>query len=252
MSIESDKLMNLADGKVLYDDLRERAESVVEVSSTEPTSENNKIWIDNTGSGTGVQIPTYTEFTDVLSTITQTNDNIAPQYEDLTFPVLKYSACIHNDELYYAPNAIQTSEAWDASHWVKATVGVRLLDVRTSIDSIVSALGYFYVKPQGGIPASDLASGIVTAVDNVSGTTPSITGIANTRYICGEVATLTITPPQTGDIEVVFDSGSTATVLTVPSTVRFPEWFDSTDLESNRTYDIIISNGELGLVTSWA
>ena len=86
----------------------------------------------------------------------------------------------------------------------------------------------------------------------VSGTTPTITGKAGIRYICGEISTLSITPPASGDIEVIFSSGSTATVLTVPNTVRFPAWFDATDLESNRTYDIIITNGTLGVVASWA
>lgn len=87
---------------------------------------------------------------------------------------------------------------------------------------------------------------------SISGTTPTITGDANRRYICGEVSTLTITPPSSGDIEVIFESGSTPTVLTVPNTVKFPEWFDATSLEANRTYDIIITNGVYGVVTSWA
>ena len=86
----------------------------------------------------------------------------------------------------------------------------------------------------------------------VSGTTPAITGKAGIRYICGEVSTLSITPPASGDMEVIFESGSTATVLTVPNTVKFPAWFDQTDLEANCTYDIIITNGTLGVVTSWA
>lgn len=77
MSIETNKLMNLADGKVLYDDLRERAESVVEVSATEPTSENNKLWIDNTGSATGVQVPTYAELTELSSALNGKQDTPA-------------------------------------------------------------------------------------------------------------------------------------------------------------------------------
>ena len=91
----------------------------------------------------------------------------------------------------------------------------------------------------------------INPVETVSGTTPSITGVAGHRYICGEVSTLSIAPPQSGDIEVIFESGSTATVLTVPNTVKFPPWFDPTDLEANVTYDIIITNGTLGVVTSW-
>lgn len=93
---------------------------------------------------------------------------------------------------------------------------------------------------------------MLNAPVSVSGTTPSITGKSGIRYECGTVATLSITPPATGDMEVIFTSGSTATVLTVPSTVKFPDWFDPTDLESNRTYDIIITDGTMGVVTSWA
>lgn len=84
----------------------------------------------------------------------------------------------------------------------------------------------------------------------VTGSTPSITGEANKRYICGEVSTLSITPPETGMIDVVFVSGSTATVLTATGIV-FPEWFDSTSLESNTRYEINVLDG-FGVVTTWA
>lgn len=84
----------------------------------------------------------------------------------------------------------------------------------------------------------------------VTGTTPSITGESNKRYVCGEVSTISITPPETGMIDVVFVSGSTATVLTATGIV-FPEWFDSTNLESNTRYEINVLDG-YGVVTAWA
>lgn len=84
----------------------------------------------------------------------------------------------------------------------------------------------------------------------ISGTTPNITALANARYICGEVATLTITPPGAGICEVVFTSGSTPTVLTATG-VTFPGWFDSTSLEANTTYEISIADGK-GVVCTWA
>lgn len=89
-------------------------------------------------------------------------------------------------------------------------------------------------------------------VEEVSGTTPTITGQANYRYICGEVATLSITPPSTGTIDVLFTSGSTATVLTLPNTVKLPSWFDYTNLDVNTTYELLISDGVYGSVMSWA
>lgn len=91
----------------------------------------------------------------------------------------------------------------------------------------------------------------VTLIENVSGSTPSITGQPNVRYKCGEVSTLSITPPANGSCEVIFTSGSTATVLTVPNTVKFPPWFDVTTLEIDTIYDIIITDGVYGSVMSW-
>lgn len=92
----------------------------------------------------------------------------------------------------------------------------------------------------------------VTFVETVTGTTPTITGQPNVRYICGEVSLLTITPPSAGTITVIFESGSTPTVLTLPSTVKFPEWVDISTLEANTTYEIIITDGVYGGVMSWA
>ena len=63
---------------------------------------------------------------------------------------------------------------------------------------------------------------------------------------------LTITPPASGSIVVRFSSGSTATVLTVPNTVKFPAWFDPTDLEANTTYELIITDGVYGGAMAWA
>lgn len=94
-------------------------------------------------------------------------------------------------------------------------------------------------------------TGLDSPVINVSGTVPSITALPGHRYICGEVATLTITPPVSGCIDVVFESGSTPTVLTVPSTVKFPSWFDPDNLDANATYEINIMDGTLGAVMSW-
>ena len=93
-----------------------------------------------------------------------------------------------------------------------------------------------------------------TQTIQVSGTTPAITAVANTRYICGEVATLDITLPASGCIDVVFESGSTPTVLTVTPptgvTVKWANGFDPTALEANTTYEINICDG-LGVAGSW-
>ena len=90
----------------------------------------------------------------------------------------------------------------------------------------------------------------------VSGTTPSITGADGYRYICGEVSTLNITAPASGCIDVVFTSGSTATVLTVTTaktgaTIRWANGFDPSALEADTVYEINILDGELGVAGAW-
>ena len=92
----------------------------------------------------------------------------------------------------------------------------------------------------------DGSTGTVT----VTGTTPTITAVENTRYVCGEVATLSITPPASGICIIRFTSGTTATVLTATGVV-WPEWFDATALEASRVYEICITDG-YGMVMSWA
>ena len=83
----------------------------------------------------------------------------------------------------------------------------------------------------------------------VEGTTPTITALSGVRYICGEVATLDITPCASGICDIVFTSGSTATVLTLPSTVKFPD--GEFIPEADTTYEINILNGIYGVVVAW-
>ena len=98
-------------------------------------------------------------------------------------------------------------------------------------------------------------SDMLNAPVSVSGSTPSITAKAGVRYICGEVSTLTIVVPSTGIIDVTFESGSTATVLTVTPptgvTMKWANGFDPTALEANTTYEINIMDGCLGVAGSW-
>ena len=88
----------------------------------------------------------------------------------------------------------------------------------------------------------------------VTGTTPTITALSGIRYVCGEVSTLDITLPSSGIVDVVFQSGSTATVLTITPptgvTVRWAGGFDPTALEANTTYEINIMDG-LGVGVGW-
>lgn len=91
----------------------------------------------------------------------------------------------------------------------------------------------------------------IPLIEEVSGSAPTIVGMPNVRYICGEVSLLTITPPAAGSIVVRFSTGS-STTLTVPDTVKWPAWFDATNLDTDTTYEIIITDGVYGGVMSWA
>ena len=93
-----------------------------------------------------------------------------------------------------------------------------------------------------------LGIGGETQTVQVTGTTPVITANQNTRYVCGEVATLDFTPSASGICDVIFSSGSTATVLTLPNTVKMPDGFS---VEANTVYEINIADGEWGAYQSW-
>ena len=98
-------------------------------------------------------------------------------------------------------------------------------------------------------------SQMLNAPETVSGSTPSITAKPGVRYICGECSTLDITTPASGIVDVIFESGSTPTVLTViPPTGMIMKWangFDPTSLEANTVYEVNIMDGIYGVACSW-
>lgn len=104
------------------------------------------------------------------------------------------------------------------------------------------------------IEIMNMLDGSLTKSETVTGTTPSITAKSNTKYVCGEVSTLAITLPTSGIVDVVFESGSTPTVLTITPpagvTVKWANGFDPTSLEANTTYEINIMD-DLGVACSW-
>jgi hypothetical protein len=100
---------------------------------------------------------------------------------------------------------------------------------------------------------------MLNAPETVSGSTPSIVAKPGVQYICGEVSTIDISVPESGIIDVIFESGSTPAVLTVtPPTGMTMKWaggFDPTSLEANTVYKINIAvarNYCLGTATLWA
>lgn len=87
-------------------------------------------------------------------------------------------------------------------------------------------------------------------VEEVTGTDVTITGQPSYRYNCGELYSLTVTPPSSGTIDIRFTSGSTPTVLTLPSTVKMPEWW--VEVEANTIYEMCITDGIYCGVMTWA
>ena len=87
-------------------------------------------------------------------------------------------------------------------------------------------------------------------VEEVTGTDVTITGQPSYRYNCGELYSLTVTPPSSGTIDFRFTSGSTPTVLTLPSTVKMPEWW--VEVEANTIYEMCITDGIYCGVMTWA
>ena len=82
----------------------------------------------------------------------------------------------------------------------------------------------------------------------VNGTDPVITANSNTRYVCGELSSLDFTPCLSGICDVIFTCGNSLTALTLPKTVKLPEWFE---IDVGHTYEISIVDGIYGTVMVW-
>lgn len=107
-----------------------------------------------------------------------------------------------------------------------------------------NAVGTYTIEAQAAIQAMlGLGGEIGISVVSLTGTTISQVGLANTMYICGEVASLTFTAPATGICAIRFDSGSTATVASFTGVTSWMNGFDPTTLEADTTYEINILNG---------
>ena len=82
-----------------------------------------------------------------------------------------------------------------------------------------------------------------------SGTDVTISPEAGTDYHCGEVSSLTVSDfPEIGSFVVVFTSGTTAALLTVPTGLVMPENFT---VEANTRYEINVQDG-YALCAGWA
>lgn len=119
-------------------------------------------------------------------------------------------------------------------------------DVQVDGESVVTG-GVAEVPLAGPDRPGVVLSGAVA----VSGTTPAIEAQAGIRYVCGEVSTISFTPGQSGICDVIFTSGTSPAVLSVPPGVKWPGWFDPTSLDANTTYELNVMDGEYGAVMAW-
>lgn len=248
---------------------------IVAVQDTQPTAADNKVWIMETAPAS-VQVPTVSEMNSALSGkiddvqingTSLVNNGVAtiPIATENTLGVLKswsaggISANI-SGQLYIdkaSSSAIKTgTNQYKAivpyNQHESAFYALAKAAGDTTQSQSSNAVGIYTDNAKASIKSMlGIVDGSTGTVD-VSGTTPTITAVENTRYICGEIATLSFTPPANGISIVRFTSGTTATILTLPSTVKFPEWFDATSLEADTIYEICVTDGVYGAVMSWA
>ena len=136
------------------------------------------------------------------------------------------------------------------SQHVSTFYGLAKASGDTTQSSSSNPVGTYTDNAKASIKAM-LGIGGETQTVIVDGTTPVINAVANARYVCGEVTSIDFTPSASGICDVIFTSGSTVAVLTLPSTVMLPAWFDATSLEPDTTYEISIVDGIYGAVMVW-
>ena len=253
----------------------ENGDDIVKVQDTEPTTAATKIWLPETAPAS-VTVPTVAEMETALagkvgdvqvngtsvvsngvanvSVASQSNFGVVKGYG------LRGIGVDSAGNIYVMPagnNDIKQSGSTYAvitatNSYVASFYGLAKASGDTTQSASSNAVGTYTDNAKASIKAMlGIQDGSTGTVD-VTGTTPTITAVENTRYVCGEVTSLSFTPPASGISIVRFTSGSTVTVLTIPSTVKFPEWFDPTSLETNTIYEICITDGVYGAVMSWA
>lgn len=96
--------------------------------------------------------------------------------------------------------------------------------------------------------AAAIVSGRLVPV-TVTGTTATIVAEAGKRYICGELTELNFTPPAEGITDIIFTSGTTATIVTLLPTngVKMP---DNYNIEAGKKYEFNFLD-RMGVFQSW-
>lgn len=151
-------------------------------------------------------------------------------------------------------NVTPASVALAISQMTDAQAAQALADLGYTVDAILDVnslnpvqnkvLSLAFLAAQDALD-SKADKPIVVETDS---TTPTITPQDNHEYKCGTLDSLTITdPPAQGAYSIVFTSGSTPTVTTIPASIIFPEAFAA---KANTRYEINVLDG-YAVVGSW-
>lgn len=136
---------------------------------------------------------------------------------------------------------------FQSTQWVESGGTEAFIDAGTETGRVAVPVGHdtFYPTDLRGALETLLSPEVV-----ITDTTATITAERDRRYLCGTMNALTFTPCASGLCEVRFTSGTTATALTLPQTVKMPDWWAG--VEANYTYEISIADGVYGAVMAWA
>ena len=148
------------------------------------------------------------------------------------------------------PEASTTIPQMDGAGSYGASDSYARADHRHPSDTTkVSINAQSLTDPQKAQARTNINAQAVVTRETVSGSSATLDAEVDTLYLCGEMTALTIdTFPQTGIFSVVFTSGATATVLTVPQTLIMP---DSFAVEANKRYEVNVMDG-YAVVAEWA
>ena len=245
------------------------ANNMIAIQTEQPTASETKLWISDT-TQTPVQVPTVQEMNsaienaaidvqvDGISVVTNGVANV-PIISGTNYGVVRTSTTfgITNVGGYLRIERADSSLTKAGTQVNKPIVpnnqheaafyGLAKAAGDTTQSASENAVGNYTDEAKAAI--KDML-GITEGMNivTVSGTAPTINAASNTQFLCGEVLSLDFTPSSTGICDVIFTSGSTQTVLTLPATVKMPEWFE---VEANKIYEISITNGVYGAVMVW-
>lgn len=121
-------------------------------------------------------------------------------------------------------------------------------DILTKQDTLVSGTNIKTVNNNSLLGSGNINTTINKVVDSSSTSVTLAKAEDNTLYIYTQPLTsLTVTTVEDGITDIIFKSGSTPTVVTLPSGVKKPAGFT---IDANKTYELNIMNNLL-LVGEW-